>query len=32
MLRALRLPAATRNRYTLLEVLPQMRGSRAFVA
>ena len=32
MLRALRLPAATRNRYTLLEALPQMRGSRAFVA
>jgi signal transduction histidine kinase len=27
-----RLPAATRDRYTLLEALPQMRGSRAFDA
>ena len=32
MLRAFRLPAATRDRYTLLEALPQMRGSRAFDA
>jgi signal transduction histidine kinase len=30
MLRAFRLPAATRDRYTLLEALPPMRGSRAF--
>ena len=30
MLRAFRLPAATRERYTLLEALPRMRGSRAF--
>jgi signal transduction histidine kinase len=32
MLRAFRLPAATRDRYTLLEALPRMRGSRAFDA
>ena len=32
MLRAFRLPAATRERYTLLEALPRMRGSRAFDA
>jgi signal transduction histidine kinase len=32
ILRAFRLPAATRDRYTLLEALPQMRGSRAFDA
>jgi signal transduction histidine kinase len=32
MLRAFRLPAATRERYTLLEALPRMRGSRAFEA
>ena len=32
ILRAFRLPAATRDRYTLLEALPQMRGSRAFEA
>jgi signal transduction histidine kinase len=32
MLRAFRLPAATRDRYTLLEALPPMRGSRAFDA
>jgi len=32
MLQAFRLPAATRDRYTLLEALPQMRGSRAFDA
>ena len=30
ILRAFRLPAATRDRYTLLEALPRMRGSRAF--
>ena len=30
MLRSFRLPAATRDRYTLLEALPGMRGSRAF--
>jgi signal transduction histidine kinase len=30
MLRAFRLPAATRDEYTLLEALPRMRGSRAF--
>ncbi|HEX5782023.1 MAG TPA: ATP-binding protein [Solirubrobacteraceae bacterium] len=32
MLRAFRLPAAMRDRYTLLEALPRMRGSRAFDA
>ena len=32
ILRTFRLPAATRYRYTLLEALPQMRGSRAFDA
>ena len=32
ILRAFRLPAATRDRYTLLEALPPMRGSRAFEA
>jgi signal transduction histidine kinase len=32
ILRAFRLPAATRDRYTLLEALPQMRDSRAFHA
>jgi signal transduction histidine kinase len=32
ILRAFRLPAATRDRYTLLEALPRMRGSRAFDA
>jgi signal transduction histidine kinase len=32
MLRAFRLPAATRDRYTLLEALPRMRGSGAFDA
>jgi hypothetical protein len=32
ILRAFRLPAATHNRYTLLEALPPMRGSRAFDA
>ena len=32
MLRSFRLPAATRDRYTLLEALPRMRGSRAFTA
>jgi signal transduction histidine kinase len=32
MLRAFRLPAETRDRYTLLEALPRMRGSRAFDA
>ena len=32
ILRAFRLPAATRDRYTLLEALPPMRGSRAFDA
>jgi signal transduction histidine kinase len=32
MLRAFRIPAATRERYTLLEALPRMRGSRAFDA
>ena len=32
ILRAFRLPAATRERYTLLEALPQMRGSHAFDA
>ncbi|HET8672508.1 MAG TPA: hypothetical protein VFL87_02660, partial [Thermoleophilaceae bacterium] len=32
ILRSFRLPAATRDRYTLLEALPQMRGSRAFQA
>ena len=30
ILRAFRLPAATRDRYTLLEALPRMRGARAF--
>jgi signal transduction histidine kinase len=30
ILRAFRIPAATRDRYTLLEALPPMRGSRAF--
>jgi signal transduction histidine kinase len=30
ILRAFRLPAATRDRYTLLEALPAMRGSHAF--
>jgi signal transduction histidine kinase len=32
ILRAFRLPAATRDRYTLLEALPPMRGSRALAA
>lgn len=32
ILRAFRIPAATRDRYTLLEALPQMRGSPAFDA
>jgi signal transduction histidine kinase len=32
ILRAFRLPAATRDRYTLLEALPRMSGSRAFEA
>jgi signal transduction histidine kinase len=32
ILRAFRLPAATRDRYTLLQALPRMRGSRAFDA
>jgi len=32
ILRAFRLPAATHERYTLLEALPQMRGSHAFEA
>ena len=32
MLRAFRLPAETRDRYTLLEALPPMRGSHAFDA
>ena len=32
MLRGFRLPAETRDRYTLLEALPPMRGSRAFDA
>ena len=32
ILSAFRLPAATRDRYTLLEALPRMRGSRAFDA
>jgi signal transduction histidine kinase len=32
ILRSFRLPAATRDRYTLLEALPQMRDSRAFQA
>jgi signal transduction histidine kinase len=32
MLRGFRLPAATRDRYTLLEALPPIRGSRAFDA
>jgi signal transduction histidine kinase len=32
MLRAFRLPPSTRDRYTLLEALPRMRGSRAFDA
>jgi signal transduction histidine kinase len=32
ILRAFRIPAATQDRYTLLEALPQMRGSRAFDA
>src|SRR3954466_11674398 len=32
ILRSFRLPAATRDRYTLLEALPQMRGSRALDA
>lgn len=30
MLRAFRIPAATRDRYTLLEALPRMRDTRAF--
>jgi signal transduction histidine kinase len=30
MLRAFALPAATRDRYTMLQALPRMRGSRAF--
>jgi signal transduction histidine kinase len=30
ILRAFRLPPATKDRYTLLEALPRMRGSRAF--
>ena len=30
ILHAFRIPAATRDRYTLLEALPQMRGTRAF--
>ena len=30
ILQAFRLPAATRDRYTLLEALPRMRGARAF--
>jgi len=32
ILRSFRLPPATRDRYTLLEALPQMRGSHAFDA
>ncbi len=32
MTRGFRLPAATPDRYTLLEALPRMRGSRAFAA
>jgi len=32
IMRSFRLPAATRDRYTLLEALPQMRDSRAFRA
>jgi signal transduction histidine kinase len=32
ILRAFRLPAATRDRYTLAKALPQIRGSRAFAA
>jgi len=32
IMRSFRLPAATRDRYTLLEALPQMRGSGAFSA
>jgi signal transduction histidine kinase len=32
MLRSFRLPPATRDRYTLLEALPRMRGSHAFEA
>src|SRR5262245_30429983 len=32
ILRAFRLPAATRDRYTLLEALPRMRGTRALDA
>jgi signal transduction histidine kinase len=32
ILRRFRLPASTRDRYTLLEALPRMRGSRAFDA
>src|SRR6185312_4867913 len=32
ILRAFRLPASTRDRYTLLAALPQLRGSRAFQA
>lgn len=32
IMRAFRLPAATRDEYTLLEALPRMRGSRAFRA
>jgi signal transduction histidine kinase len=32
MLRAFRIPPATADRYTLLEALPPMRGSRAFTA
>jgi len=32
MLRAFRIPAETRERYTLLEALPRMRGSKAFAA
>lgn len=32
MLRSFRLPASMRDRYTLLEALPRMRGSRAFAS
>ena len=32
ILRAFRLPAETRDRYTLMKALPQIRGSRAFAA
>ena len=32
IMRSFRIPAETRDRYTLLEALPQMRGSRAFDA